>query len=330
MALVTAKVETRSAGDMSAVSLMLFYPPAYIHVDTYLLSHNGKSAILFSSAGTPPTRLSLDRLVDSGVKSLLVPVGQMESFREQLSALCNGNDEISSLVRLEAAKEEAKLSFASAWQKSEVDPLVRQASALAEGVLDSCQGKSGVMSHLMHLLHHDGSTFAHITNVCTYTLLLSQGLGINDRELLMELGTAALLHDVGKRKVASSILRKPGKLSTAERRIIADHPRHGFEELCHREDLSWPQLLMVYEHHERDDGSGYPVGIDASEIHWMAKICAVVDVFDALTARRPYRDSATADEALANLDGEVAAGRMDKEIIKCWKAIVKKGLSSSS
>lgn len=329
MPVAAAKVEARSAKELTAVSLLLFYPPARIEVDTYLMSQKGESAILFSSASAPPTASALDRLAASGVGSLFVPVSQMAELREQLSLLCDASGEVSSVVRLEAAKEEAKSSFANAWQKSEVDPLVRQASALAEGVLEACQGDNGVMSHLMHLLHHDGSTFAHITNVCTYTLLLGQGLGISDRSVLMELGTAALLHDVGKRQVACSILRKPGKLTTAERRIISDHPRHGFIELSHRDDVSWPQLLMVYQHHEREDGSGYPVGIDGSEIHWMAKVCAVVDVFDALTARRPYRDSASADEALEHLENE-SARRMDKDMIKCWKAIVKKGLSSAS
>lgn len=329
MALATAKVETRSAKELASVSLLLFYPPARITVDTYLISQPGQGGMLFSSASAPPTKAALDHLASSGVQSLFVPTSQMVALREQLSELCIAEEGVSSLMRLEAAKEEAKSSFASAWQKSEVDPLVKQASALAEGVLDACQGDGGVMPHLIHLLHHDGSTFAHITNVCTYSLLLGQGLGMSDRDKLMELGTAALLHDVGKRQVASSILRKPGKLTPSEHRIIADHPRQGFVELQHHDDLSWAQLLVVYQHHEREDGSGYPVGIDGGEISWLAKICAVVDVFDALTARRAYRDAASAEEALAHLDAE-AARRMDKEIVKCWKAIVKKGLSSGS
>jgi HD-GYP domain-containing protein (c-di-GMP phosphodiesterase class II) len=312
---------------MSTVSLQLFYPPARILVDTYLMSKQGRATMLFSSAAAPPTSQALDRLAAGGVKALLVPMHQVPALRAQLLQLCATNEDVSSLMRLEAAREEAKSSFANAWQKSEVDPLVRQASALAEGVLDACQGEHGVICHLIHLLHHDGSTFAHITNVCTYAMLLGQGLGVSDRDVLMELGTAALLHDVGKRQVACSILRKPGKLTVAEQRIIADHPRKGFEELNQRDDLSWAQLLMVYQHHEREDGSGYPVGIDSGEIHWMAKVCAIVDVFDALTARRAYRESASAAAALEHLDGE-SARRLDKELVKCWKAIVKKGLSS--
>ena len=132
---------------------------------------------------------------------------------------------------------------------------------------------------------------------------------------------AALLHDVGKRSILPNLLQKPGALTDDERKAMQLHPTRGFEELCLRPDLTRGQLMMVYQHHERLDGSGYPVRAVAADIHWMAGICAVVDVFDALTGHRPYRRPASAEEALAHLSNR-AGTEYDDEAVRCWASLV--------
>jgi HD-GYP domain-containing protein (c-di-GMP phosphodiesterase class II) len=117
-------------------------------------------------------------------------------------------------------------------------------------------------------------------------------------------------------------LKKSSLLSPQERIIVAEHPRLGFEELCQASDLNRDQLLMVYHHHERIDGTGYPVGLVGDEIAWTAKLCAVVDVFDALTGRRPYRQRITTNQALEFLD-RGAATQFDEEYVRCWSSMVR-------
>ena len=97
--------------------------------------------------------------------------------------------------------------------------------------------------------------------------------------------------------------------------------REGFRRLCHREDLSYAQLMMGYQHHERLDGKGYPVGIGAEEIHPWARVCAVVDIFEALTSNRPYRVDMPFEKAFEILDRNCEVA-LDEEIVRCWKTTI--------
>jgi HD-GYP domain-containing protein (c-di-GMP phosphodiesterase class II) len=112
-------------------------------------------------------------------------------------------------------------------------------------------------------------------------------------------------------------LNKNGKPTDEEWRLIKRHPTAGFEELCFRDDLSWAQLMIVYQHHERLDGKGYPVGILGDEMHPWARICAVADVFDALTCERPYRKPLSVRDACQYLSDH-AGTSFDQEMVRCW------------
>jgi HD-GYP domain-containing protein (c-di-GMP phosphodiesterase class II) len=90
-----------------------------------------------------------------------------------------------------------------------------------------------------------------------------------------------------------------------------------------RPEVSWGQLMMVYQHHERFNGGGYPVGLVGNEIHLWGRLCAVADVYDALTRDRPYRRGVDARQVLEYLDHE--SGRsFDEELTQCWIAILEK------
>ena len=170
---------------------------------------------------------------------------------------------------------------------------------------------------LFDLAHHDTRTFVHVTNVAAYAVLLAQALGIDDPQELQQIAVGALLHDVGKRNLPQELLNKKGRLTERERDQIRLHPLRGYEEMCERDDLSFGQLMMIYQHHEWVDGSGYPVAIPADEIHPWAKMLAVVDVFDALTVQRPYRDPLPANEAL-NILADGVNKQFDGEAVNCW------------
>ena len=83
---------------------------------------------------------------------------------------------------------------------------------------------------------------------------------VTSRDELAPVATGALLHDIGKRHVPFAVLNKPAKPTEEEWVVIRKHPTDGYHELCNRPDLIWGQLMMVYQHHERLDGSGYPAG----------------------------------------------------------------------
>jgi HD-GYP domain-containing protein (c-di-GMP phosphodiesterase class II) len=111
---------------------------------------------------------------------------------------------------------------------------------------------------------------------------------------------AAAIHDLGKIRVPSEILSKPGRLTENEFGIIRTHPQVGFEILKGIE-FSWPIAQIVYQHHERMDGSGYPRGLSGAEILPEARILAVADVVEAMSSHRPYRPALGLERATAEI-----------------------------
>jgi HD-GYP domain-containing protein (c-di-GMP phosphodiesterase class II) len=174
---------------------------------------------------------------------------------------------------------------------------------------------------LLRILNHDYHTFTHSANVSFYCVLLAKASGITDFDDLRQIATGAMLHDFGKLDIAESILKKRGRLDDTEMDVIERHPAIGLRLLATRDDLTYAQLMMVYQHHERMDGSGYPVGVSGSKIHPWAQICAIVDVYKALTSHRPYRRGLPQEDAIAIMDRQAGMG-LNQGLWKCWKTII--------
>ena len=111
---------------------------------------------------------------------------------------------------------------------------------------------------------------------------------------------AGYLHDIGKMLIPSEILSKPGKLTSSEFALIKDHVIRG-EELLKNMELPWPINDIIYQHHERLDGSGYPEGISGDQMKLESRILAVADVVEAMASHRPYRAKFSIDKALAEI-----------------------------
>lgn len=145
-------------------------------------------------------------------------------------------------------------------------------------------------------------TAGHSRNVVGLTLEIARGLGF-DGVNLAHLRRGALLHDIGKLSVPDKILLKPEPLSAEEWAIMRQHPDYA-RKLLSGIDYLQPSLPIPYSHHEKWDGSGYPLGLQGEQIPLAARIFAVVDVFDALTSDRPYRPKWTTADALEYIRGQ--------------------------
>lgn len=134
----------------------------------------------------------------------------------------------------------------------------------------------------------DNYTFLHSVDVCIYSIILGKKLGFS-REQLMTLGMGAILHDIGKCKIPLSILQKPGKLTDSEFGEMQHHTVYGAEIIKSVYGLDTKIANVAYQHHEKWDGSGYPLGIKAEAIDPFSRIVTVADIYDALTADRVYK-----------------------------------------
>lgn len=148
----------------------------------------------------------------------------------------------------------------------------------------------------------DRHTYAHSSRLVRYALRVGAILGLS-REGLRTLHRGALLHDIGKLLVHERILAKPGPLSETEWRAMRRHPASGYR-LVTATPIPDPVAEVVLTHHEWYDGTGYPLGLKRTAISLEARICALVDMLDALTSDRSYRQPVGFAEAAAEINDE--------------------------
>ncbi|MCP4364675.1 MAG: HD domain-containing protein [Planctomycetes bacterium] len=145
----------------------------------------------------------------------------------------------------------------------------------------------------------DPYTFGHQQRVAALAYAIAEEMGLSPEEV-EGIHIAGLIHDLGKITVPAEILSKPGGITDSEFGIIKDHPRVGYDILKGIE-FPWPIDKMVLEHHERMDGSGYPLGLKGDESVMGARILAVADVVEAMSSHRPYRPTLGIDKALEEI-----------------------------
>ncbi len=140
---------------------------------------------------------------------------------------------------------------------------------------------------VQNLRHYDDSTYAHSMNVGLLCNVFADWLGF-DEEDKKKLTVAGILHDIGKTRIPLDIIQKPSSLSEEEYQIIKKHTEYGFAILTENK-LDYHIRYTALQHHERNDGSGYPLGLMNDHIDEFAKIVSIVDVYDAMTSPRVYR-----------------------------------------
>lgn len=145
----------------------------------------------------------------------------------------------------------------------------------------------------------DSYTSGHSRRVTKYSLEIGRYLGLSSKEMEM-IRFCGLLHDIGKIGISDNLLNKPSRLSKREYETIKKHPVIG-KKIVEKVKFLKEGLALIYHHHERYDGKGYPDGLKGGEIPLLARILSVADAFDAMVSERPYRRALTVQEAIKEL-----------------------------
>ena len=169
---------------------------------------------------------------------------------------------------------------------------------------------------LTRLEQHDEYTYRHSIGVALFSRLIGKAKGFHERELL-ELTTAGFLHDIGKAKIPEEIINKPGKLTLEEFNIVKNHTLYGFDLICNSSGVSRRHALVALQHHEREDGSGYPYAVKAEDIDEYSKIVAVADVFHAMISKRVYKNPVPFYKVLQEMS-QNAYGPLEPKITLCF------------
>jgi len=220
------------------------------------------------------------------------------------------------------ALEHHDLVVAKQRYENHLEELVEQRTAELDRALNSLEGayRSTLKALTAALETRDSETHGHSERVVTYSLRLGREYGLNS-EQMKSLEFGSLLHDIGKIGVPDSILRKPAKLTEEEWVRMREHPLHGQQILRGIEFLAGA-ARVVAQHHEKWDGTGYPLGLRQEEVDICARIFAVADAFDAITSDRVYRRGKSYEAAAQELD-DWAGRQFDPKVVEAFHRVPK-------
>lgn len=265
-----------------------------IDFDLYIWPDGVRVPVLYRNKNLPFLAEHRERLDDSGASELLA--------REDESSAINRYVE-RHLDRIVASpgiptKTKARILYRSSLQLAKdilerpdtSDNLARSEDVVRSTIGYILKGKDA-FQQLVSITSYDYYTYTHSVNVCAMGLALAEKVGLSSQAQLMEFGVGALFHDVGKTKISLAVLRRRGVLSDEEWVLMRKHPEVGLSLIDPEAPFTESSKAVIVQHHERMDGSGYPRGRKGDDIHPFAKVAGIVDVFDALTTRRSYKDA---------------------------------------
>lgn len=303
-----------------AVNAAMLRRLSHSKVDLFVRYDPRGSPMLYHRAYCPLEPGQVDKLMQAAINHIYVRADDFEVFGTHLLQAVEALAEhelIPTAERFAALQDAVAIEIEHVSRLTHCGRFVSVAEKIGAELCHLLTTNHVLPRELFRLARHDFNTFAHVTNVAGYAVILADHMGLCDEDGLAQIATAAILHDIGKRFIPLNILTKRAKLSSEERAIIETHPQRGYEELCDQSELSFEQLMMVYQHHERVDGKGYPVGLYGDEIHPWARMLSVVDVFDAMTAMRPYRRPTSVQAAMTYIV-QRASTHFDPEAVECW------------
>jgi HD-GYP domain-containing protein (c-di-GMP phosphodiesterase class II) len=253
------------------------------------------------------------------IKREMVPKRLYVSLNDQLDFVSSRhqeyNDRLKSILRTEPLQSKQLLTkildLAVSVPVGEVVPHMRDTVDI---VLREYMADEAVVKKMVEVTLKDTSTSVHSVNVMLHCLAYSRqaGYGYDD---LKSFGLMGLFHDIGKLEIPSSILKAPRRLTADEFDLIKTHPNHGYNMLVQTK-VEKRVRLGALQHHERCDGSGYPKNLEGKDLLPESKVLAIIDVYEALTNWRPYKDPVSSLNALSIIKEDVVKGRLDEEMFQ--------------
>lgn len=280
-----------------------------------------KTGNVIMAKNTMINNINFNKLMDNDIKQVKVWTSSIEESPGELTEIVNTLEEQmkpiyergeyksfekSYELGIEAVKN--NLLEIGSGAGIDIDSLYSNTTEIIEKV--NC--KSDVLGYLGYLRERDDHTFSHSINVALLCNLFSKWIGMDEEESKL-LSVAGILHDIGKTKVDPVILNKKGKLTKEEFEEVKKHTYYGYK-MVEMADISDEIKSAVLMHHEKIDGSGYPMGLKGSKITKFAKIVCICDIYDAMTSDRVYRAKICPFEVIRNFE-QSSFGLLDTEYL---------------
>lgn len=230
--------------------------------------------------------LTIQRLKNVGVEELVIQLEQAQEFTRQ------EYDDSPERFKIEYEQDlgGTKRMFQTISSGRRIN--MEETNNLVESVFRKSESNRNIIDSITQVRSIDEYTYYHSLNVSMLCMIIGKWLRLDDYHV-KNLTQAGLLHDIGKMKVPVEILNKPDKLTSTEFEEMKRHSEYGYNIVKDSSQISPEVAKAILTHHEKEDGSGYPMGLTGDKLNLYSKIITVADIFDAMTANRTYKSKDT-------------------------------------
>ena len=272
--------------------------------------------VLYRKKKIPFTERNRKNLTYHGTEKLFIDSSDKREYQLYLE------ENLDAIIADESVSTEEKSNIAYTCATGLVEELlenprsgehIKRSKAVISNMVNYMLTESQAFFSLMAVTSFDYYTYTHSVNVAVFGIALAHRLERYSQQEINTLGTGLMVHDIGKSLIDQRILNKRGTLNKDEWAVMKEHPGNGVRLLRDSAEVSEEALIIVQDHHEKLDGSGYPRGLRSNAVHEYARIAALVDIFDALTTRRPYKLAERSFPALQIMRDEMGYG-LDQDL----------------
>jgi len=298
-------------------------------IKIYLFKEN--EYVLFTSSQRSITLKDITRFIESGIDIAYCSVNDHQKYYDAIKHCINN------VIQSPTIRKDVRCNLLYHTCISFVDDLysapLTEASLenigdISKAIVTNLLESQDTFSILFDLSNHDFYSATHTVNVCNLLVALGNKLKL-DKDIVIELGIGALVHDIGKIFIDADVLNEKGILTDEQFSELRSHVTRGVDHLVDIGSFSDVAMHVISEHHEKLDGSGYPNKLKGDQISLYGRMSAIVDMFEAMTSVRPYRSHEyTIEEVFDILEKEAATDKLDKEILAAFKSLINETLSA--
>lgn len=272
-------------------------------IDQVIKDKTGRNLVV---QGSTVDEYIIDSLLKLGIMSVYIRIGEPDDSDDPDKMLSPQaaekvqqlrTDDRSKVVLTDSVKKQVSEGIQFVYNNTSSDELAQATDSIADVLMTAITENDAIAIDINALKTSDEYTFKHSVDVATIGMILAKQLKMSAREI-HEIGVTGLLHDIGKTQIPNDILNKPARLTPEEFDIMKQHSLYGYHMIKDREEFNNAICMGVLQHHEKINGSGYPLGFDSGKICTYAKILSVADIYDALVTKRPYKDAFSQRDAV--------------------------------
>jgi HD-GYP domain-containing protein (c-di-GMP phosphodiesterase class II) len=316
---LTPAVETYD-GLFHPAPVATLQPNSGCHFALYLALpwRTGQRYLLFKAAHIDLTEKKRRELLENGVKTLYVRDDEAGDYFEYVDNTVGQvlvSDTYSPQEKSHVLYETSHALVQSTFEKPESPAVMAANQKVVTHTVTALVNEPRMLRTMVALFAYDYSLYTHSVHVSVLGTGLLLDMNHRTPDNLRNLALGFLMHDIGKSRVAPTIVRKAGMLTPWESKQMEQHPEFGVDLMQPHAMMTPEALDIIMAHHEHLDGSGYPRHLEAAALSDAVKICSVVDIYDALTSHRVYKPALRAFDAIRLIRDKMAA-QIDDEILQ--------------